>query len=312
MTAKKQIRGTVLMPTAQSDFVETESVRQLTDRARMYINAGFPVHFRGPSGTGKTTMAMHLAHLIGRPVVLMHGDAEFNTSDLVGGENGYRFNRVEDNYIHSVRKYEENMNKQWVDNRLTLACRHGYTLLYDEFSRSKPEANNVLLSVLQEKILDIPAGHGETQYLKVHPEFRAIFTSNPEEYAGVNRTQDALRDRMVTLDVDHFDYQTELDIALTKSTLAMEDVEKVVRVVRGLRESAKTEFQPTIRATIMIAKTLGEIGGRLEESRASFSMICSDILASATSRVGSKVNQARVNKLIEEIIDEVMLAEQSA
>ncbi len=295
--------STVLEPIAQPDFVETPYIKKLTERALTYIKAGFPIHFRGPSGTGKTTIALHLAHKIARPVVLLHGDAEFTTSDLVGGEHGHRFQRTIDNFIHTVHKYEENMVKRWVDNRLTVACKHGFTMVYDEFTRSRPEANNVLLSILQEKLLDMPAGKTDNPYLKVHPDFVAIFTSNPEEYAGVNRTQDALRDRMVTMDVDHFDLETEVEITKTKSGLNRKDTNKVVSIVRGLRESGKTEFEPTIRGSIMIAKTLNVMGIKPESHNEAFREICRDILASETSRVGSKTNQQRVKKIVEELID---------
>ena len=209
---------TVLEPTPMQDFVETKYIKDLTNRAMGFFKAGFPVHLRGVSGTGKTTLAMHLAHKIGRPVVMIHGDEEFSTSDLVGGEYGYKIKKVRDNFIHSVLKTEEDMQRRWVDNRLTIACRYGFTLLYDEFTRSRPEANNILLSILQEKMMDLPVGRGGNEsYLKVDPDFTAIFTSNPEEYAGVHRSQDALRDRMITMDVDHFDHETEVAIAKEKS-----------------------------------------------------------------------------------------------
>ena len=197
---------TVLEPTPLPDFVETKYIRGITSRALSYIKAGFPVHFRGPSGCGKTTLAMHVASKVGRPVVIIHGDEEFTTSDLVGGEYGYRIRKVVDRFVSRVLKTEEDMMKRWVDNRLTVACRYGFTLVYDEFTRSRPEANNILLSILQEKMMGLPAGRGgDAPYLKVDPAFTAIFTSNPEEYAGVHRSQDALRDRMVTIDLDHFE-----------------------------------------------------------------------------------------------------------
>jgi gas vesicle protein GvpN len=298
----------VLEPTAQAGFVETDYVKGMVQRAHAYTKAGFPVHFRGPSGTGKTTLALHLAHTIGRPVILIHGDAEFTTADLIGGEHGHRFQKVVDNFIHTVHKYEENMVKRWVDNRLTIACKHGFTLVYDEFSRSRPEANNVLLSILQEKIMDMPAGRGKDPYLKVHPDFTAIFTSNPEEYAGVNRTQDALRDRMITMDVDHFDYETEVRIARSKSGLTRKDTERVVKIVRGLRESEKSEFEPTVRASIMIARTLKQLALKPDSDKMLFEEICQDILSSATSRVGSKTNQKRVRKMVADLIDESLVS----
>ena len=247
---------TVLEPRPLPDFVESKYVKEICERAVLYIKAGFPVHFRGPSGTGKTTLAMNVATKIGRPVVMIHGDEEFTTSDLVGGEHGYRFRKVVDRFVSRVLKVEEDMVKRWVDNRLTVACKYGFTLIYDEFTRSRPEANNILLSILQEKMMDLPVGRGEDPYLKVDPDFTAIFTSNPEEYAGVHRSQDALRDRMITMDLDHFDYDTEIAITRAKSKLSKRDVEVIVNIVRGLRESEKCEFAPTVRGCIMIAKTL--------------------------------------------------------
>jgi len=294
---------TVLEPSPLPDFVETKYVKDITKRTLSYIKAGFPVHFRGVSGTGKTTMAMHIASKLGRPVVMIHGDEEFTTSDLVGGEHGYRFKKVVDRFVSRVLKVEEDMIKRWVDNRLTVACKYGFTLIYDEFTRSRPEANNILLSILQEKMMDLPVGRGgEEPYLRVDPDFTAIFTSNPEEYAGVHRSQDALRDRMITLDVDHFDYDTELAITQSKSKLSKPYAEIIVNIVRGLRESGKCEFSPTIRGCIMIAKTLK--GQNLTPSNSDgFMKMCQDILASETSRVGSKTNQAKVKEIVKDIVE---------
>jgi len=291
---------TVLEPRPLPDFVETKYVKDITNRTISYIKAGFPVHFRGPSGTGKTTLAMHVSTKIGRPVVMIHGDEEFTTSDLVGGEYGYRFRKVVDRFVSRVLKVEEDMVKRWVDNRLTVACKYGFTLIYDEFTRSRPEANNILLSILQEKMMDLPVGRGEDPYLRVDPDFTAIFTSNPEEYAGVHRSQDALRDRMITMDLDHFDYDTEVAITKAKSKLSKQHAEIIVNIVRGLRESGKCEFAPTIRGCIMIAKTIKVQNITPIKSNGLFRVICQDILASETSRVGSKTNQAKVKEEVNE------------
>ncbi|MBI1938978.1 MAG: gas vesicle protein GvpN [Ignavibacteriales bacterium] len=296
---------TVLEPTPMPDFVETKYIKEITGRALGYIKAGFPVHFRGGSGTGKTTLAMHIASKINRPVVMIHGDEGFTTSDLVGGEYGYRIRKVVDRFISRVMKTEEDMVKCWVDNRLTIACKYGFTLIYDEFTRSRPETNNILLSVLQEKIMDLPSGrNGDGSYLKVDPAFTAIFTSNPEEYAGVHRSQDALRDRMITMDLDFFDYETEVAITQSKAKISKKSAEIIVNIVRGLRESGKSEFAPTIRGCIMIAKALKVQASSPESANGAFVQICQDILASETSRVGSKTNQKRVKEIVKELVEQ--------
>ncbi|ODS34297.1 MAG: gas vesicle protein [Candidatus Scalindua rubra] len=294
---------TVLEPRALPNFVETPQVRNIANRALAYIAGGFPVHFRGISGSGKTTLAMHVASKIGRPVIIIHGDEEFSTSDLVGGEYGYRLKKTVDNFIHSVLKTEEDMQRRWVDNRLTVACKYGFTLIYDEFTRSRPEANNTLLSVLQEKMLDLPAARqGGEGYLRVDPNFTAIFSSNPEEYAGVYRSQDALRDRMITIDLDYYDEETEIAICEAKTGLSHDQAAKIVRLVRALRESGKCEYEPTIRGGIMIGKTLKIRGGTVSPEDENFRETATDILTSETSRIGSRKHQKATKELIKELI----------
>ena len=152
--------------------------------------------------------------------------------------------------------------------------------------------------------MDLPVGRGgEEPYLKVDPDFTAIFTSNPEEYAGVHRSQDALRDRMITMDLDHFDYETEVAITQAKSKLSKHHAEAIVNIVRGLRESGKCEFAPTVRGCIMIAKTLKVKNTSPSKDSKDFAQICQDILASETSRVGSKTNQTRVKEIVKGLVE---------
>jgi gas vesicle protein GvpN len=296
---------TLIEPRSEEGFVETPYVQDITQRALAIIKAGFPVHFRGPSGTGKTTMAMHVASQIGRPVVLIHGDEEFTTSDLIGGGHGYTKRRVVDNFIHTVLKTEENMSKNWIDDRLTVACKHGFTLVYDEFTRSRPEANNVLLAILQEQMMSMPAARGGEIYMKVDPNFTAIFTSNPEEYAGVHKSQDALRDRMVTLDLDHFDEETEVAITVSKSSLSEEEARRIIGVVRGFREREYLyDFAPTIRACIMIAKIVKVRNATIDAQDEIFRQTCVDVLSSETSRIGRRTKDTNAKDAILELIDQ--------
>ena len=164
-----------------------------------------------------------------QPVTLIHGDDEFGSSDLVGNDHGYRKSKLIDNFIHSVVKTEETMKTLWTDNRLTTACRYGHVLIYDEFTRSRPEANNVLLSVLGERLLNLPKKcNGGDGYLEVHPAFRAIFTSNPQEYAGVHKSQDALLDRLITIYMDHYGRETEVAITASSGGVSAEMAEQIV------------------------------------------------------------------------------------
>jgi len=261
-------------------FVETPAIKKIVNRAMSYLEAGFPVHLTGPSGTGKSTLAMHLADKLNQPLMLMFGDEELGTSDLIGDKTGYHRKKLIDNFIHSVLKTEEDISQRWVDNRLTTACKEGLTLVYDEFNRSRPEANNALLSVLEEGILTLPPTQEETGYLKVHPNFKAIFTSNPHEYAGVHKTQDALLDRMITIHLDYFDAETEQAIVAARADITPEDATKIVRLLRDIRLVLGLHQAISIRPGIIIGKVLRQKEVRAEKDNPLFVDICVDVFIS--------------------------------
>lgn len=259
-------------------FIETSYFKDLTNRALAYIQAGYSVHFCGPAGTGKTALAMYTAEMLGRPVVVLHGNDEYKPSDLVGGHSGMRRKKVLDNYVHSVWKAEEQMDSVWYDGRIAHACRNGYTLVYDDFTRSKPETNNVLLSVLQEKTLDLSTYQkGETR-IDVNPDFSAIFTSNPTEFAGVHELQDALKDRLITLEIKNMDRESEIAIVAGRSGLHWREAARVVDIVRGIRGTDIPKS--SVRAAIMVASILASKGQKPVKENPFFYQILMDVLDS--------------------------------
>ena len=295
----------VFLPEASDGFVSSPYVEDLTQRALSYLEIGYPLHLAGFAGTGKTTIAFHIAAKLGRPVILIHGDDEFVSSDLTGKDVGYKKSKFIDNYIHSVLKSEENMRVLWMENRLTTACRDGYTLIYDEFNRSRAEANNVLLSVLEEKMLSLPSlGKVQGGYIEVHPEFRAIFTSNPEEYAGVHKAPDALMDRLITLDLGHYYRETEIRIAVARSGIARADGEIVVDLVRELRGVGVNNHRPTIRACIAIASVLARKGARARIDDTVFQWVCHDVLNVDTAKV-TRGGESQMSRKIDEAMRKV-------
>jgi gas vesicle protein GvpN len=297
--------GDSILAEPSDEFVGTPFIQEVTEHALAYLEAGCPVHFAGPAGIGKTTLAFHVASTLGRPVVLIQGDDEFASSDLVGRDAGYRRSRLVDNFIHSVVKTHEEMQSLWVDNRLTTACENGYTLVYDEFNRSRPEANNALLSILSERILNLPRlrGIGEG-YLEVHPDFRAIFTSNPEEYGGTHKTQDALTDRLVTICLRPMDRETELQITMAKSGIARADAETIVDIVRELRGVGVNNHRPTIRACITIAKVLARRGARARWGDPVLAWVCHDVLSLDTAKV-TRGGESLMPQKVEEVVQRV-------
>ncbi|HIK09777.1 MAG TPA: gas vesicle protein GvpN [Oscillatoriaceae cyanobacterium M33_DOE_052] len=313
---------TTVLRASPRGFVNTPQVAQTAARALRYLQSGFSVHLRGPAGTGKTTLALHLADLLERPMMLIFGDSELKSGDLIGRSAGYTRKKVVDNFIHNVVKVEDELRHNWVDSRLTLACKEGFTLVYDEFNRSRPEVNNVLLSALEEKLLVLPPHNGQkSEYVRVHPNFRAIFTSNPEEYSGVHDTQDALMDRLVTINMPEPDGVTQLEILMQKTGIDRTQGLKIVQLVRDFRERTMAllaangnghlqasnlssrnavsllHFSSTLRSCITIAKVCREHAIPVDVANEEFRDIFADVVLSR-----SNLNLVTARKILAEIL----------
>ncbi|CAG9621021.1 gas vesicle protein GvpN [Sutcliffiella rhizosphaerae] len=264
----------------EKEIVAHSKVEALTSRTLEYLKNGFPVHFTGPTGVGKTSNAFYVAKCLERPVVVLQGHEEMTNADLLGDFNGYTKKLLVDNYIRSVVKKEETMKESFQEGVLFEAVKNGYTLIYDEFTRSKPETNNLFLSVIEERILPLYGSKHEEKWVKVHEDFSIIFTSNPAEYAGVHKTQDALMDRMITLELDYMEKNAETAILTQKTDISDEDAEKIIHFVAALRDKclSKGKQAPGIRAAIMIATLYKQKDMTLSAEDEEFKQLCIDIL----------------------------------
>lgn len=265
-------------------LVEDEQTEDLLSRSLQYLNAGYPLHFTGPSGAGKTSLALTLAKRRKRPVMLIHGNHELNNKDLIGNFTGYTSKKVVDNYIRTVYKRDESVTETWKDGRLLEAVKNGYTLVYDEFTRSQPTTNNIFLSILEEGILPLYGTKLTEPFIRVHPEFAVIFTSNPAEYAGVYQTQDALLDRLITIYIDHKDELSEAAIISKKADLSKEKAEVITRLVADLRKECNDQNGPSLRASLMIATIASKEQVPIDGTNRTFQQLCLDILSHQISR----------------------------
>jgi gas vesicle protein GvpN len=288
-------------------FTLTPYIKEVANRALIYLNAGYPIHLKGPAGTGKTVLAMYIAQLIGKPTTMIFGNESVETSDMIGTDFGFSKKIIEDNYIHNVHKTVEDFEQKWIDGRIINACENGYVLIYDEFTRSRPETNNILLSILEEKVLELPINYyGSNKLIKIHPDFRMIFTSNPEEYTGVYKSQDALVDRFITLELDIPDQNSEISIAMANSGISQDKAKYLVAIVRNFREIFKSKFVVSLRDSIKLCKIVQINNINIDYDNENFRTICMDILTSGINVQKMDADKIRIKSELSNIIKLVL------
>ncbi len=216
-------------------FVETDAVASLRDRITGWLEADQPVHLIGPTGCGKTALALSAAAERGRPVVWLNGDEAVDTAALVGAHAGGERYKEDDRFVGGVSKQTEIVRERWVDNPLRGSSRGRDARLQRVLAKRSVGPQRLALGVRGGR----PRASGKARRGsndRRPPEFRAIVTSNDVEYAGVHDQQDALLDRFVGVHVDYYDEETEREIVSSHVDLPEEDVETIVRATRALRD----------------------------------------------------------------------------
>ncbi|MCS6815248.1 MAG: gas vesicle protein GvpN, partial [Cyanobacteria bacterium] len=135
----------------------------------------------------------------------------------------------------------------------------------------------------EEKLLVLPPNHNRSEYIRVNPQFRAILTSNPEEYCGVHATQDALMDRLITINMPEPDELTQQEILVHKVGIDRESALLITRLVQTFRRKADSDKVSGLRASLMIAKICHEHSIPILPEETDFRDICQDILLSRTN-----------------------------
>ncbi len=264
---------------ARGEVVLTPEVLSVVRRAEMYLSLNIPVHLAGPPGVGKTTLALLLAHRRSRPVFLVHGDEALGTAELVGAPVSYRRRLVVDEFIRNVRKREELVSERWVPNRLAVACRTGATVVYDEFTRSRPEAHSVLLPVLEERVLPLATSRDEVTLMPVHEDFRLILTSDPGESVGSHAVQRALLDRVVTLWLPGYGLEELAVIVARRCGMEPEAARRLVEAVRGRLEQGRLgAFGSLLRRSLMAARVVAAEGLPMDPQDARFRQLLADVV----------------------------------
>jgi MoxR-like ATPase len=168
------------------------------------VNAGVSVLLTGEKGSGKTTVAKDVTHGLGLTFFSLSMTRQTTLSHLLGFMN---------------------VNGTYIPNQIRKAAENGGVVLLDEIDASDP---NVILSLntIENGYIAFP-----DQVIDLHPEFRLMATSNPQDnhrdYNGRAKLDASTLDRFDIVDVERdanleqslVDKNTYAHISLLRSCL---------------------------------------------------------------------------------------------
>ena len=193
------------------------------------ILTGNNMMFVGPSGTGKSVIAMSAAKLLGRPVRYFNlGSTQDPRSALVG-----------------MMQYKEETGTKFVLSSFARAIQEPNTVIVlDETSRAHPEAINILLTVLDpnQRYLQIDEDPSIDK-IKVAENVTFISTANEGvEYTSTRRMDRALKDRFpVILEIVGLNADAEMRLMQQKFNIKAEKLKKFFDVIKAVRKESENK-----------------------------------------------------------------------
>jgi MoxR-like ATPase len=170
-----------------------------TDELKKIILAhsvGKNILIEGEVGVGKTTLSNAVSSYFDSKFYRIDCAEETLTHNLIGYfdpplviAKGY----IEDSYVYGP---------------LASAMMNGGCLFINEINRMPESTQNVLLSALDEKLLEIP----KLKLIHADKNFFVIATLNPSAHVGVTVLGEALKDRFIWIKLDYQTPDEELEI----------------------------------------------------------------------------------------------------
>ncbi|MFC1753351.1 AAA family ATPase [Thermoproteota archaeon] len=226
--------GSACVPDEHFELFPTKTTRQHLYQIAKAVSMGEQVMLTGPTASGKTSIVMWLARLMGVGCELISIDEQTEVSDLIG------------QYIEKAdEKDETNRIIVFEKGKLLKAIERGDWVVLDEINLAKPEIIERLNSLLDDDRMIVVTEDGEMAPIKAHPNFRLFTTMNPAgHYQGRKPLSNAMRNKFSELyisDVFETDeYKEILEFYLDEKHHT--HLDDIVNVFTGMNAYLKKSF----------------------------------------------------------------------
>ncbi|MCJ7795856.1 MAG: MoxR family ATPase [Thermoleophilia bacterium] len=191
----------------------------------------------GPPGTSKSTIVRAIARSMHVPFYFIEGSIDLTPSKLLGFFNPGKV--LKDSYL---REYFEM-------GPLTQAMEEGGVLYLEEFNRMAAESANLLITPMEEGVINIPR-YGQ---VTAKDGFTIICSQNPYDDVGTLQLSRAFLDRVVRVRMNYQSEDEEIEIVnLRSGSNEPRLVKSAVRVTRLTRDTPEIKLGASVRAAIDI------------------------------------------------------------
>lgn len=253
-----------------------------------------------------------LAHSVGKNI-LIEGEVGVGKTTLANAVSSYfdsKFYRIdcgEETLTHNLIGYFDPplviakgyIEESYVYGPLASAMMNGGCLFINEINRMPESTQNVLLTALDEKILEIP----KLKTINANDKFFVIATLNPSAHVGVTVLGEALKDRFIWIKLDYQTREEEIDIIKQEVNFDSQD-EKIPKIAQEIIQITRNNTSIRRGSSIRGAIDLSALMTRYENTNSTKNWVEAAIMA-----LYNKIElEDGVNKSKKELIADMVLA----
>ncbi len=204
----------------------------LVERAIITLAGNRGLLLVGEPGTAKSMLSELLAAAIS-------GDS----TNTVQGGAGTSEDQVKYSWNYALLLAEGPSSKALVAAPLYVALQRGRLLRFEELTRCAPEIQDLLISVMSDKVMLVPELEGGERLLSARPGFNVVATANLRD-RGVHEMSSALK-RRFNFETVHpiAELQDELDLVRRESARLLTESGADLEVEEGVLELLVTAFR---------------------------------------------------------------------
>jgi nitric oxide reductase NorQ protein len=232
---------------AVTDKVYYEPVGNEVTNFKIAYECRLPVSLIGPTGCGKTTLAMKMAYELNQRYTQIDKNGNAIVADFPKAENQLG-NKIAFPYIeipchedltetHLVGRY--NFNDEWLPGPLYTAAKNGGMVVLDEIVEARKDAIVLLHGLTDDRrVLYISK---KNEIITPPEDFMVVICYNPGYQFKTKDLKPSTRQRFTTINMDYPSKEIESKIIKTKTGIDTQTADRLVDIANEIRDARNSD-----------------------------------------------------------------------